>query len=51
MDHIRQVGATLAVNPGSAGRQRFRDPVTVALAEIVGGKVTARLVELDPSRK
>jgi putative phosphoesterase len=48
---IRQVGPTLAVNPGSAGRQRFRDPVSVALAEIVDGKVTARLVDLDPSRK
>ncbi|HEX8905955.1 MAG TPA: metallophosphoesterase family protein [Longimicrobiaceae bacterium] len=48
---IRQVGQTLAVNPGSAGRQRFRDPVSVALAEIADGKVTARLVDLDPSRK
>jgi len=48
---IRQVGPVLAVNPGSAGRPRFRDPVTIALAEIVDGKVTARLVELDPSRK
>jgi uncharacterized protein len=48
---IRQVGSVLAVNPGSAGRPRFRDPVTVALAEIADGKVTARLVELDPSRK
>lgn len=48
---IRQVGTVLAVNPGSAGPQRFRDPVTVALAEIEGGRVTARLVELDPSRK
>jgi hypothetical protein len=48
---IRQVGSVLAVNPGSAGRQRFRDPVTVALAEIATGRVTAQLVELDPSRK
>ena len=48
---IRTVGQTLAVNPGSAGPVRFRDPVTVALAEIVGGAVTARLVELDPRRK
>jgi putative phosphoesterase len=48
---VQPVGATLAVNPGSAGRQRFRDPVTVALAEIGGGKVTARLVDLDPARK
>ena len=48
---IRQVGATLAVNPGSAGRPRFHDPVTCALADITDGKVTARLVELDPARK
>ncbi len=48
---IRKVGATLAVNPGSAGRQRFRDPVTVALAEIRDGEVTARLRQLDPTRK
>jgi hypothetical protein len=48
---IRQVGRTLAVNPGSAGRQRFRDPVSVALAEIADGKVTARLVDLDPARR
>ncbi|HEX8831650.1 MAG TPA: metallophosphoesterase family protein [Longimicrobium sp.] len=48
---IRQVGGTLAVNPGSAGPVRFRDPVTVALAEVGEGRVTARLVELDPRRK
>ena len=48
---IEQVGSVLAVNPGSAGPRRFRDPVTVALAEIEGGKVTARLVELDASRR
>lgn len=48
---IQQVGSVLAVNPGSAGRQRFRDPVSCAIAEIVDGKVTARLVDLDPERK
>ncbi len=48
---IRQVGATLAVNPGSAGRRRFRDPVTVALAEISDGSVSARLVELDVEKR
>jgi putative phosphoesterase len=47
---IRQVGPTLAVNPGSAGRQRFRDPISVALAEIEGGTVTAHLVDLNPAR-
>jgi uncharacterized protein len=37
---VRQVGPVLAVNPGSAGPRRFKDPVTVA-----------RLVELDPGRR
>ena len=48
---VRQVGATLAVNPGSAGPVRFRDPVSVALAELEDGRATAWLVELDPKRK
>jgi hypothetical protein len=48
---IRQVGDTLAVNPGSAGRRRFRDPVTVALAEISDGSVSARLIELDVEKR
>lgn len=46
---IRQVGSVLAVNPGSAGPRRFKDPVTVALAELVDGRATARLVDLDPA--
>lgn len=44
---VQQVGATLAVNPGSAGPRRFRDPVTAAIAEIEAGRVTARLVEIE----
>lgn len=48
---IQQVGSVLAVNPGSAGPRRFRGPVTVALAEIEEGRITARLVELDASRR
>jgi putative phosphoesterase len=47
---IRQVGSVLAVNPGSAGRRRFSDPVTVALAELEDGRATARLIDLDPDR-
>lgn len=47
---IRRVGGTLAVNPGSAGRRRFRDPVTVAIAEIENGSATARLVDLLPDK-
>ncbi|MBW3656508.1 MAG: metallophosphatase family protein [Gemmatimonadetes bacterium] len=48
---IRHVGATLAVNPGSAGRRRFRDPVTVALAEIRDGSVSAWLIELELEKR
>jgi uncharacterized protein len=43
---VRRVGAVLAVNPGSAGRRRFRDPVGVALAELRNGDATAWLVDL-----
>jgi putative phosphoesterase len=45
---IQQAGPTLAVNPGSAGPRRFKDPVTVAIAEIENGTVQARLVPLLP---
>lgn len=48
---VRQVGTVLAVNPGSAGPRRFKDPVTVALAELAYGRATARLVDLDPARR
>jgi uncharacterized protein len=44
---IERVGSVLAVNPGSAGPRRFRSPVTVALATIIGGEVSARLVPLE----
>jgi uncharacterized protein len=45
---IRRIGGVLAVNPGSAGRQRFRDPVTCAIAEIAGpDSIQARLIELN----
>ena len=45
---IQQVGPTLAVNPGSAGPRRFKDPVTVALADLDDGRVQARLIDLIP---
>jgi hypothetical protein len=48
---VRRVGSVLAVNPGSAGPRRFKDPVTVALAELADGRATARLVDLDPTRR
>ena len=40
---IERIGGTLAVNPGSAGPRRFRDPVTVAIATIRDGRVEADL--------
>jgi putative phosphoesterase len=45
---IQQIGPTLAVNPGSAGPRRFKDRVTVAIAEIEDGRVQARLIDLIP---
>ncbi len=42
----RQKGV-LMVNPGSAGPRRFDLPVTVALLEVRGGAVEARIVELE----
>jgi len=46
---IRRVGRVLAVNPGSAGRQRFRDPISCGIAEIEGpDAIQVRLVELRP---
>jgi uncharacterized protein len=43
---VRRIGEVLAVNPGSAGPRRFRDPVTLALAQVEEGEVTAELVDL-----
>lgn len=43
---IQQVGSTLAVNPGGAGAARFGLKPTVALAEMGGGGVTARILSL-----
>jgi putative phosphoesterase len=37
----------LYLNPGSAGPRRFRLPVSVAWLEIVRGRATCRLVELQ----
>ena len=43
---VRHVGSVLVVNPGSAGRGRFRDPVSVARAELHDGQATVTLVPL-----
>lgn len=44
---IETIGSVLAVNPGSAGPRRFRDPVTVALVTLrAGEQPEAHLVDL-----
>jgi putative phosphoesterase len=47
---IRQVGSVLAVNPGSAGPARFRDPITCALGTIYGGRISVELLTLRNER-
>lgn len=47
---IERRRGVLYVNPGSAGPRRFRLPVAVAEAEIVGGELRARIVELAVAR-
>ena len=44
---IRERNGVLYVNPGSAGPRRFRAAVSVALMEVQGTLVHARLVPLD----
>lgn len=48
---IRQVGSTLAVNPGSAGPMRFGVTPTLALAELRASQPTAWLVTLPVPRR
>jgi putative phosphoesterase len=45
---IREDGAVLYVNPGSAGPRRFRLPVSVAHPTLRDGSVSARIVDLTP---
>jgi putative phosphoesterase len=47
---IERRGGVLHVNPGSAGPLRFNLPVSVALMQISGREVTARIVELESLR-
>jgi uncharacterized protein len=44
---IQERGGVLYVNPGSAGRRRFKLPIAVAELKIAGGSVEARIVELE----
>ncbi len=47
---IERRGGVLYVNPGSAGPVRFNLPISVALMQISGKDVTARIVELESLR-
>ena len=44
--HAEQIGPTLFLNPGYAGRPRFRLERSVALLEINDGKISHRFVSL-----
>ena len=46
MPLIGERGGVLYINPGSAGPRRFRLPISVAILDINGGDVAARIVEL-----
>jgi putative phosphoesterase len=48
---IERRSGVLFVNPGSAGPVRFRLPVAVALLQIAGREVDARIVELESLRR
>jgi putative phosphoesterase len=43
---LRRVGDLLVVNPGSAGHRRFRNPVSVAMADLHDGAASVTLVPL-----
>lgn len=44
---IEREGPVLFVNPGSAGRKRFRLPVTLAMLDVSGARPEAHLVDLS----
>ena len=43
---IENRNGILFINPGSAGKRRFKLPITLATAEIIDQKVDARIIEL-----
>ncbi len=47
---IERRSGVLYINPGSAGPARFKLPISVALLQISGRDVTARIVELESLR-
>lgn len=44
---VTELDGVLYVNPGSAGRRRFKLPVTVAELLVDGREVSARIIELE----
>jgi uncharacterized protein len=48
---FERVGSVLLLNPGSAGPPRFGAQPTLAVAEIVDGKVSAEFLPLDPAKR
>jgi putative phosphoesterase len=42
-----RVGRVLAINPGSVGPRRFHLPVSLAIATVENGEVTARQITFD----
>ncbi len=45
---VRREGAVLFINPGSAGRRRFRLPVSLGRLVLGGGRTAAELITLLP---
>ena len=43
---VEERGGVLYLNPGSAGRQRFRLPATVARVRVDGARLSAEIVSL-----
>ena len=47
---VETVGGVLFLNPGSAGRRRFRLPVTLATLDLIDGEARAEIHDLMPRR-
>ena len=48
---IEHRGGVLYLNPGSAGPRRFTLPIALARLHVTGGRLAARLVDLDAGRR
>ena len=45
----RTQGSALLLNPGSCGPRRFRQPITLATAEMVDGRLTVTRIDIAPT--